>query len=238
MTVSTSRTYEFNVSSIIKMAYQTAGLLTVYQGVNTQQAQLGMDLLDLITKSSQTMGLFARTMVDYNLTLVAGQRDYTLPGNVLDLTGNGAFIASGQTLAAAAGETPVMPMSREQWQGMSAKDAVGRPTMYSVDRTDAAIVVSFWPTPDTANAGTVRFPTHRLRADTREGNATLDFESFWQEYFVCELAARLALANSMSISRVQYLKSEAHEKLELCRAQAQQRGSQQFVMAHRSGSQR
>ncbi len=159
-------------------------------------------------------------------------------GTIIDLDGDGAFIPVGQTVTAAAGETPVRPVSRERWQAISAHNATGRPTEYFTDRTDAAVVVYFWPTPDAGNAGTVRLQTHRLRANTREGLATLDFEPFWQEYFVCELGARLALAHSMNLSRVQFLKAEAQEKLERCRAQAQQRGSQQFVIGHRSGSYR
>jgi hypothetical protein len=235
MTVSASSTYEFNVADIVKMAYQTAGLISAYQTLNTQQSQLGMDLLDLITKSTQTMGLFAKIGTFYNLPLLAGTTSYTLPGTILDLDGDGAFIDAGQSLTAAAGETPVRPISREQYQTQSAKNATGRPIEYFADRTDAAVVVSLWPTPDAGNAGTIRFQTHRLRADTREGQATIDFEPFWQEYFVCELAARLALAHSMNLSRVQWLKSESQEKLERCRAQSQQRGSQQFVVSHRSG---
>lgn len=235
MTVSATSTYEFNVADIVKMAHQMAGLISAYQRLNTQQSQQGMDLLDLITKSTQTMGLFAKVGGRYNLQLVAGSTTYTLPGTILDLDGDGAYIDIGQSLTAAAGETPVRSISREQYQAQSAKNATGRPIEYFSDRTDAAVVVYLWPTPDAANAGTIRFQTHRLRADTREGQATIDFEPFWQEYFVCELAARLALANSQPIARVQWLKSEAQEKLERCRAQSQQRGSQQFVISHRSG---
>lgn len=234
MTVSADSTIEFNVSDIVKTAYRMAGLISVYQSLNQQQAQMGMEMLDLITRSTQTMGLFAKVMAPYDLPLISGQRSYTLPGTILDLDGDGAFVPSGQPLTGAAGETPVRPISRERWQGISAHDATGRPVEYFADKTGADIVLYFWPTPD--DASTVRLQTHRLRANTREGQATLDFEPFWQEYFVCELAARLALAHSMNLSRVQFLKAEAQEKLERCRAQSQQRGSQQFFVSHRSGS--
>ncbi len=236
MTVSTSSTYEFPVSDIVKMAYQTAGLLSIYQALNTQQAQVGMDMLDLISRSTQAMGLFAKVIQFYDLGLLAGTRNYTLPATIMDVQSDGAFIAVGQSLTAASGETPVRQVERERWQGNSAKNATGRPVEYYADRTGAQVTLYFWPTPDAANAGTVRLQTHRLRANMREGTATVDFEPFWQEYFVHELAARLALAHSMAPVRVQLLKAEAQQKLELCRAQSQQRGSQQFMFSHRSGS--
>lgn len=236
MTVSTSSTFEFDVADIVKMAYQMAGLVSAYQALNQQQTQMGMDLLDMISRSTQTMGLFAKVTQFYNLTLASGTRNYTLPGTIIDVEGDGAFVPVGQSLTAASGETPVMPISRERFQGISAKDATGRPVEYFTDRTGAGIVIYFWPTPDASNAGTVRLQTHRLRANMREGAATIDFEPFWQEYFVCELASRLALSHSRQLGLVQYLKAEAQEKLEHCRAQSQQRGSQQFVVGHRSGS--
>jgi hypothetical protein len=42
----------------------------------------------------------------------------------------------------------------------------------------------------------------------------------------------------MNLARVQYLKAEAKEKLDLCRAYSNQRGKQQFVMRHRVGGYR
>lgn len=235
MTVSSTSTYEFNVADIVKMGYQMAGLSSAYQALTTQQAQMGMDLLDLISRSTQTMGLFAKVGELYDLYLVANIRNYTLPGTILDVDGDGAFVPSGQPLTAAAGETPVRPISREKWQGISAHNATGRPVEYFSDRSDAAVVVYVWPTPDASNLGVIRLQTHRLRSNMREGAATIDFEPFWQEYFVCELGARLALAHSLNLSRVQFLKAEAQEKLERCRAQSHQRGAQQFVIRHRVG---
>ncbi|HXT99481.1 MAG TPA: hypothetical protein VN903_00725 [Polyangia bacterium] len=237
MTVSANSAVEFDVSTIVATAYQMAGLANEYQSITAQQAAKGQTLLELIASSTQTMGLFAKVMQFYDLPLAADTRSYTLPGTILDVDGDGAFIAIGQTLTAASGETPVRPISRERFHGLSAHDATGRPIEYFTDRTGEATVIYFWPTPDAASAGTVRLQTRRLRATMREGTATPDFEPFWQDYFVYELAARLALAAGV-LARVKFLKDEAQGKLELCRAQSQQRGSQQFVMAHRSGSYR
>jgi hypothetical protein len=74
-----------------------------------------------------------------------------------------------------------------------------------------------------------------LRANAREGESTLDFEPYWQEYFVTALASRLCMSHSMDLNKVKMLRGEAEQLLERCRAQSQQRGSQQFLMMHGSG---
>lgn len=239
MTVSTSSTLEFNLSQIALLAYQKAGIVGPQGlGITSAQATHALQHLELIVKTSEARGLFAKSIGFTYVTLVAATSTYTLAGTVLDVIEDGAFIPVGQPLTGASGETPVTYITREKWQGLSAQNATGRPTMYFPDRTGATIVVNVWPIPDSGNAGTIRLQTHRLRADVTDGSKTLDFEAYWQEYFVAELGAQLALSHSMNLARVQYLKLEAKEKLDICRAYSNQRGPQQFVMAHRVGGSR
>ena len=238
MTVSTTSTFEFDLSALALLAYRKAGIVSIYQSLTDQQARYAFDELDLLVRSTHTMGLFAKVMRLEHVTMVADQRSYTLPTDVLDVDGDGAFIDSTQTLTAANGETPVKPISREKWQGLSSHGATGRPVEYFTDRTSSAITLYVWPTPDATNLGTIRLQTHRLRANMRDGNATADFEPYWQEYFVTALASRLAMSHSLSLSRVKMLRDEEKDLLDRCRGQSQQRGSQQFVLAHFSGGRR
>ena len=235
MTVSTQTTFECNISQIALLAYRRASLVSIYQTLNAQQAGHAYSELDLLVRETHTMGLFAKVMRLENVALVAGQRAYTLAADVLDVDGNGALISPGQPVDAATGETPVRPISRERWQALSNHAATGRPVEYYTDRTSSAIVLYLWPTPDTGNAGSIRLQTHRLRANMLEGTATADFEPYWQGYLVAALAARLATGHSMSLQRVKALRDEAEDLLGKCRGQSQQRGAQQFFLAHRSG---
>lgn len=238
MAVSATNTFEFDLSALALLAYRRAGIVSIYQSLTDQQARSALDELDLLVRSTHTMGLFAKVMRLETVTLVAGQRSYTLAADVLDVDGDGALITPGEPINAASGETPVKPISREKWQGLSNHSATGRPVEYFTDRTASAITLYLWPTPDASNAGTIRLQTHRLRANMRDGNATSDFEPYWQEYFVAALAARLAMSHSLNLGRVKMLRDEAEDLLKLCRGQSQQRGSQQFVLAHRSGGSR
>jgi hypothetical protein len=238
LTISSSRTAEFDVSEIVTHAYRLAGLLEVHQSLDTAQSNYGAQLLQLIVKSVATMGRFAKVMTTENVTLISGTRNYTLSTTTLDVLFDGAFVPVGQSLTAAQGETPIIPMSRDKWQGLSTHNAQGRPTEYFADRSAAQVVVYFWPTPDSGNAGTARMQVHRLRADVLDVNSTMEFETYWSEYFVCELASRLALSASRPLDLVVALKQEAKEKLDRARAEAKQHVSQQFVLAHRYGYRR
>jgi hypothetical protein len=97
-----------------------------------------MNELDLVIRSTHTDGLFAKVMRFEQVQLVAGQASYTLPGYVLDLDNDGAFIPVGQpTSGGATGETPVRAISRETWQAQSNQGAQGRPVQYFTDRLGA-----------------------------------------------------------------------------------------------------
>jgi hypothetical protein len=237
LTVSSTNTFEFKISGLALLAYRKAGVISIYQSMTDQQASYAYDELDLLVRSTQTMGLFAKVMRLDLVTLQTGVRNYTLDADVLDVDGDGAFIPVGETLTAANGETPVKPISRERWQG-SSHGATGRPVEYFTDRTGSQVVLYLWPTPDASNAGTLRIQSHRLRANMRDGQATPDFEPYWQEYFVAALAQRIATSHSLALPRVSMLRQEAQDLLERCRGQSQQRGSQQFVLGHRSGAYR
>src|SRR6266566_2167675 len=100
MTVSSTSSFEFNIGQICLMAYRDAGVVSIYQNLTDAQGSAARDLLQRIVNSSQSKGLFARTMDFSNVTLVAGQFGYTMPNSVLDVVGTAMFIAPGQPVTA------------------------------------------------------------------------------------------------------------------------------------------
>src|SRR5689334_6560582 len=112
MTISTSVGFEFNLGQIALLAYQKAGIVGVYQGLTQQQTTHALNNLELIVKSSELRGLFAKSIGFTNVQLLAGTPTYTLTGLVLDVVDDGMFIPVGQPLTQASGETPVKFMSR------------------------------------------------------------------------------------------------------------------------------
>lgn len=229
MTISASRTHEFNVGQICRLAYREAALLNVYQDMTAQQAAAAMDFFQVIVHSAETEGLFARSVEFETVTLVAGTSEYALDTSTLDVHGNGAYIAAGQTES----ELPVMPISREMWQGKGVRVEGGPPSEYYAHRSSSTVEVWLWPTPGTSEAGgTVRLQSRRLRADVTTSTVTPDAERFWTEYFVLRLAEKLAGSSGLGLDRTQNLERKAERALQKCRGKANPSTNQQIVIRH------
>lgn len=237
MTISSSVTFEFNIGEIVRMAHVDAGLLSIYQKTNQQQMVDGLDKLQRELNALQAKALFARTVDFYNLTpLVEGTERYTFPTWILDLVGNGMYIQPGESLTQSNTETLVKLITRAEWQEQSAKGAIGRPTLFYAHRTTSTLEARLWPVPGVDEVGgTIRFPIHRYRADARDPNATMDFERFWTDYLVSNLAYRLALAAAFGSDRMNDLRIDMMSKYNDARKYSMQRGNQRMVTRHPTG---
>ena len=235
MTVSSTATFNFNIAQIITMAYRDAGLVSIYQTVTTPQQTDGVDKLTRISMASQAKGLFSRTVTFQTITVLNGVDTYDMSEDTLDVIGAGMYADPGQPDPADS-ETMVTQVMRKEWHETGAKSASSRPSRFFVDRNTDTTKVVVWPVPGASeDIGRIRFQTHRFRADVRDPNATVDYERFWTDYLVAELAAMLALSNSLSLERYQVLKSVAMSKLNDCRATSKERPNQTFSIGHRSG---
>lgn len=229
MTIADTRTHEFNVGQICRLAYREASILSVYQEMTTQQTNAAIDFLGLIVHSAEAEGLFARSIEFEEIDLVDGQDEYDLSENTLEVTGKAMYIPPGQTQI----ELPVFPMSREQWQELGVRDTEGPPTKYYIHRTSSVCQARLWLTPGASeDTGIIRFQSHRLRADVTDAADTPDFERYWADYLVEKLAAKLARSNGLGLDRVQELEMNAIRALGKCRGKSNQGTMQQFVLRH------
>lgn len=233
MTVATTFSRELDVTTLIKRAYQLAGLMPPEAGATgptwAPRASLAKDLLQTILDELQTEGVFARSASRIDLTLTAGTTEYFLPDNVWDVEGNGAYIAAGEDVDAASSETPVLQRDQETWQMMSAKSAEGTPILFWVDRTTSPVKVVLWPIPD--EAGTIRFISTRLLADVTQGNSTLDLERFWAQYLLWQLAHQLAISAN-KLEHGAYLAGLAAQKMQRAKAAANTHVASQIQLDH------
>lgn len=240
MTVAGSTTAEFSIDSICTMAYRLAALLPIMQSMSTEQASHARDLLELLIRSLQSKGVFARSVSFYDLALSQSSSDadtsvykYSLPSNVLDVEGNGMYIPVGATADRADGETLIQQIGQEQWHELAAKNATGVPLHMYVHRV-SGVQAWFWPIPH--EAGTVRLRVHRLFADSNvSGSATLDLERPWQEYVTYELAGHLAVSAGLPTDRVVLLKGQAQALLRECKGFSNQHTGGQIIVAHDTG---
>lgn len=236
MTVSTSRTYNPDISSILRMAFRRCGLLNEHQDLDEAKSKVGREELDALIDFLQVDGLAARARTFEVITLVSGTRDYTMSASTLDVEGDGAFIAAGETVDSASGETPIQAMTIQEWQGLSSKDATGRPFRYYLDRTSDLLVVKFWVTPGaTEDGASVRFVVERLSADNLVGSNTVDKERYWRDYLVWAMAERLAFVYSIPGSLRMELGRKAEQALGKCRGAAAPQTPTDFYLGHRTG---
>lgn len=236
MTVSSTQGADLTCEQVAFRAHQLAGLVSANQSMADAgwppKRDMALTFLDTIVDELATEGVFARFVTFYELTLVVGTYKYTLPETVVALVGDGAYIAPGEALSAATAETPVTPISREEWQAIGSKSTTSTPAHYYAHEgtTGYAIEVRLWPIPDAA--GTIRFQTQRIAADTTESSSTIDLPPFWMQYVLWELAHHLATAAGLSEARCSMLEARAHEKRDKARGHANQAQPGQVEVEH------
>jgi hypothetical protein len=239
LTIATTTTNELTIDSIARMAYMHAGLLEVHQSADEARKSYARTLLDTIVKELEVEGLFAKSISFETITLESGTFVYTMPSDCLDVVGIGMYIAPGQPLTSAASELPVKDILRDQWQTIATKDSQSYPLMYYCHRVPAVPEVWLWPTPGPSeDGGLVRFQVHRLRADATDGSKTVDYERYWTQYFIWELAHQLSVGSGKALDRCQYLAGQAMQKKRMAKMYSAQRPDTQVVLGHSSGRRR
>lgn len=235
MTVSSDRGNQVTVDQLILRAYKRAGQINIGQGTASPQwlekAQFGREELDTILDELQTEGVYARSVVFYNLSLTEDTYIYSMPATALDVVGDGMYIPESETdLTKAQGETVVKQTDRETWHRNSAKNAKSRPNLFWTDRQTTPISVRLWPIPD--EAGTIRFQIHQKLADTLEGDATLELLPYWDQYLIYALATVIAETSSLPAPTCSYLNKRAEQKKQRARAFANQRPGNVTHLTH------
>ena len=234
MTANTTSTRELDINKIVERAHNLAGLRNPMQGQTgsgwTEHAAMARDYLDVIADHLQSKGFFVRAIDFYTLTLVASTSSYSLPSDTIDLIDKGAYRAPTDTTGT--GETPLMPISRDQWQTLVNKGATAsRPFLYYVDRHSVPVKVEIWPKP--SEAGTVRFQRHRMLGDMNDGSKTVDLERHWVKYLLYELSAMLAESGGLD-SRARSRRQVAERALIDSMRYSRQRAPGVIYNEHRS----
>ena len=230
-------TFVPTIDDVVTRAYRRAGLVNVSLTPTAAQLSAGRLTLQDMSDSMAAAGIFMRAVQPGYVTLVSGQNQYTLPENVFDIVGNGAYIdpTQSQVPYQAASETIVVMKDRDTWQDMGAKGAQSRPTIGYFARNAPTGTLFLWPTPGTSEAGgQIRFQYNATRPDVTVGTNTMPFERYWTEYFVWGLAVRLAFDNSMS-DVAGTLTPYAQGALEQAKGYSKQNVSVQVALTHRAG---
>lgn len=217
MTISASRTNEFDIDAICRQAYRVAGLMSVDMVLSPAElADLKMQL-ELIVKGLAVEGLHEKAMAFEDVTLATSDDSYSLNAATLDVIGLATVVDEG---------TVVGPCTREQLLILQQSDAEGPPSHYFCDRSTSPMTLVLYPPPSSAENGQVlRLQVHRLRADSLAGTDTPDVERYFQLYLVWELAHWAAVSGGRDSSACGYIRARAGEYLDKCKPQAKPRGN-------------
>lgn len=239
MTVNASATAELSIDQIVRQAYILASVMAIEEPTSGVQwasrSSYARQLLEAITKGLEAEGRLVRAKRFYDLSLVTGQAYYTLPPEIMDVYGDGAFIEPGQPLEGASFETVVRQVDQETWQRLGVRDSEGRPTLYFVNRGQAPLEIRLWLTPDAADAGTIRFQAYYFLANSSDGNSTPDLERHWTRYLSYALAQDLAEGAGLARDKVTGLGQMADMLLQKAKGYSRQRTNNQVLIVHGSG---
>lgn len=231
MTIATTRSTEYTIGQLVTIAYRRAGLLEAYQALDATMLGIGQEELQLVCDALETRGLTSRATEFYSIDVTAGTSSYTLPDYCLAVVGSAMWIPDGSGTPSSS-EQIIRQMSQEEWQTLTDKSAASTPSSFMHRRDVIPNIIELWPVPDAD--GTVRAQVQRLRADVADGSKTIDFERYWSQAIIYQLAGQLAINASMVDKGTTFL-AMAEKEIERCMGNAREQSSFQMIMGHRTG---
>jgi hypothetical protein len=195
MSLSANRTSVRSVDELVADGYQLAGLWNQAWSTGTPIYQekliYGRRILTDILDELQTAGITTKFGYFYDQTLTVDQEYDTLPTYVLEVVGDGKYIAANESdVTRASSESIVRQVTRGDYQAWSARDKEGDPTQFYADRTGTAVVVRYNRIPD--EAGTIRFVVKRSATRADSGDVEIELQRHWHSYVRFRLAYELA----------------------------------------------
>jgi hypothetical protein len=227
-----------SINMLILLAYKRAGVLPVearLSGANmVPKLEHGRQTLDLILDGLATEGFIARTTEFYDLPLVAGESQYTLPDTILDVFEDAMFVATtaeNPDTKHTIGEMLCKQVGLTTWQTLTNKGSTStRPQLYVADRSGATVVLRFWPVP--SQAGTMRLQAVRLLGSNSDGGKNPDLQRYWYDALVWCLSYYVAIDSSMPAEKVAMLQGLAEEKKRACIRYAFEHTATQAVLSY------
>jgi hypothetical protein len=141
-----------DIAELFEEAYERAGL-EMQSGYDLRTARRSLNLLTL---QWQNRGINLFTVASGTVPLVAGQAEYNLPDNTIDLLEHQLRTGSGTNQR----DTALQRISVSTYAAQTNKALEGRPTQIYIDR-GLTSRVTLWPVPD--NADTYELFFYRLR---------------------------------------------------------------------------
>lgn len=214
MTTSNQTIYQLTRDDIIKGALRKLGRLAKGQTPDTEDYTNAQQSLNAIIAEYTTIGMQLWSRTDYTLTLVAGQKAYTMgigqtinipfPFKLLSVTLNNT----------GGGNIEVFPIAKQDFDLLTIT-STGTPVNYTYQPFINYGTLTVWPTPDAsviANYTCVLTYQKQLQGFTT-GTETPDFPQEWQNALIYALALDLAPEYGVPLMDISQLEKQADKHL-------------------------
>jgi hypothetical protein len=215
-TTSGTTTFEkgFSISDIIEEAYERIGV----QGVSGYQLKGARRSLNIMFQEWANRGLHYWEIGNNSITLVDGQKEYTMYRSSSDGVSDTTAIYGVDDILEASYrngssiDTPLTKINRSTYQALSNKSSEGQPTQYFVQRFIDKVTITLYLTPGSSEAGNF-INYYYVKRIQDAGDYTNDADVPYR--FVPCMIAGLAyyLAVKFSPERIQMLKMLYEDEL-------------------------
>ncbi len=229
------------IDDVILDAYKKAGIIPIEFAIGndvswTARAAHGRRTLNRLLSKFASEKFFAYfTNLDV-LDLTAGQHQYSLDADILNVIDDGSYIpeSNDPEEEETTGETPVKPISAFRWNQLSAKSSQGTPVHYFIERNNqnanGSLVMRVWPVPN--EAGKIRFRTQRIPGSSSIGSDNPDFKRHWEQWAVLALAYELMTDSSMTMDERRLVRLDRDEAYEMLKSSESDNTPPDVVFVH------
>jgi hypothetical protein len=215
-TTSGTTTFEkgFTIADITEEAYERIGI----QGVSGYQLKSARRSLDILFQEWANRGLHYWEVRNNSITLVNGQKVYTMFRSTADGTSDATAVYGVDDILEASYrssniDTPLTKINRSAYQALSNKSSTGQPTQYFVERFIDKVTITLYLTPGSTEAGnTINY--YYVKRIEDAGSYTNDADVPYR--FVPCMCSGLAyyLAQKFAPQRIQELKLLYEDELQ------------------------
>tara|TARA_R110000796_G_scaffold159223_1_gene276007 strand:+ start:456 stop:1142 length:687 start_codon:yes stop_codon:yes gene_type:complete len=224
MATATTNSFDLDISEAAEEAFELAGL-EMRTGYDLRTARRSINLMML---EWANRGLNLWQVEEGTTTLIAGQKDYTLDADTIDLLEHHLRTDDGNTSSQS--DTSLTRLSFSQYASIPNKLDTGRPNEILINRNSGTTTFSVYPIPDSTE--TYKVVWYRLRqiydAGTPASN-TIDIPKLFLPCLVAGLAYYIAMKNPEAIQRVPFLKQQYEEQWKLAADENRVKASVRFV---------
>ena len=224
MATATTNSFDLDISEAAEEAFELAGL-EMRTGYDLRTARRSINLMML---EWANRGLNLWQVEEGTTTLIAGQKDYTLDADTIDLLEHHLRTDDGNTSSQS--DTSLTRLSFSQYASIPNKLDTGRPNEILINRNSGTTTFTVYPIPDSAE--TYKVVWYRLRQIYDAGapaSNTIDIPKLFLPSLVAGLAYYIAMKNPEATQRVPFLKQQYEEQYKLAADENRVKASVRFV---------